>query len=139
MSSKTSDIGVIGELAVMAHLIELEYEVFKGITGAESADLIAYKNGMFTRVQVKCRSSKNNVVVFPRAYGGHSDYVVLQGHEFDVLAMYVRDKRLCLFMNIKEVIENQIGTSVRFIAPKNGAKKNVRMYEEYISFDRARM
>lgn len=65
MSSKTSDIGVIGELAVMAHLIELEYEVFKGITGAESADLIAYKNGTFTRVQVKCRSSKNNVVVFP--------------------------------------------------------------------------
>lgn len=50
MSSKTSDIGVIGELAVMAHLIELEYEVFKGITGAESADLIAYKNGTFTRV-----------------------------------------------------------------------------------------
>lgn len=53
------------------------------------------------------------------------------------MAMYLRDTKTCLFMSMKELIQNEAVTLVRVIAPKNGAKKNIRLSSEYCSFERA--
>lgn len=138
MSSVTSDKGTIGELAVTIHLIELGYEVYKGVTGSEPIDLVAFKNDRFIRVQVKSRVvNAQGAVGFPRLSGGYRHEKRLNGTEFDVMAMYLRDTKTCLFMSMKELIQNEAVTLVRVIAPKNGAKKNIRLSSEYCSFERA--
>lgn len=131
MSSHTSTKGAMGEHAVIVALLEQGYEVFKDVTGASEVDLIAYKAGQFKRVQVKTRLSKCGSVRFPRFTGGREIQRQVQGHEFDVMAMYVRDRQICLFMNVEELIQNKTGVSVRLDVAENGAQANIRWYDTY--------
>jgi hypothetical protein len=124
-------------MQVASRLLELGYGVFKDITGAHAVDLIAHKDGKFVRIQVKTRLSKNGAVNFPRYTGGREVKHHLAGDEFDVMAMYVRDRNLVLFMNLSELVQNVTGVQVRLDLPKNGAKKNIRIAEVYTSFERA--
>lgn len=135
MTSNTSRIGTIGELAITSHLLNLGWDVFKEVTGSAEIDLVALKNGRFIRVQVKCQKlSRNGAVVFKRALGGKEKFV---GTEFDVYAIYVPEKNLACFISMSELTQNGLTFSVRVIPAQNGAKKNIRIFTEFDSFERA--
>ncbi len=116
-------------MQVASRLLEFGYGVFKDITGAHDVDLIAYKNGKFTRIQVKTRTSKNGAVNFPRYSGGREIKRQVQGDEFDVMAMYVRDRNLVLFMPVAELVQKAQGVVVRVEAARNN--QSGRWYESY--------
>lgn len=48
-------VGAIGELLVAVDLLEKGYEVFRALSPACSCDLVVYKGGRGTRVEVKVR------------------------------------------------------------------------------------
>jgi len=112
-ASPTSRKGTIGELAVTQQLLGLEYDVFKEVTGSSEIDLVAYKNSKFTRIQVKTSTSKNELVVF-EACKQHDHTRPYIGDEFDVMALYVTDRNVVLYVTLKKLTEYTRGMSVRF-------------------------
>ena len=125
VASRTSTKGTIGELAVIADLLKQGFEVFKEVTASSVIDLIAYKDGQYKRIQVKTTESRNDTVIFP-ARKGQANHATYRGDEFDLMALYVVDKHVVLYLPIQDLIANLSGVSVRFSEAKNGAKKNVR-------------
>lgn len=112
-ASETSRKGTIGELAAMQHFLREGYDVFKEVTGSSEVDFIVYKDSKFTRIQVKTSTSKNELVVF-EACKQHNHTLPFRGDEFDVMALYVTDRNIVLFVTMKELMQYKRGMSVRF-------------------------
>jgi hypothetical protein len=112
-ASETSRKGTIGEFAVMQHFLRLKYDVFKEVTGSSGIDFIAYKNGKFTRVQVKTSTSKEGLVLF-EACKQHNHTLSYNGDEFDVMALYVTDRDVVLFISLTELMQYKRAMCIRF-------------------------
>jgi PD-(D/E)XK endonuclease len=78
----TASIGAIGELRVSADLLAKGYEVFRAVSSACSCDLIAMKNGVSARIEVRtARRSIQGVIQYP----GHSKDIGRQDYFAAVL------------------------------------------------------
>lgn len=56
----TPTAGAIGELVACAHLMQLGYHVYRSESPAAPFDLVAYRDGVCHRVEVKCVTSTRN-------------------------------------------------------------------------------
>mgnify|MGYP001577228583 CR=1 FL=1 len=63
----TGATGAISELRVCADLLQRGYEVFRSVSQATSCDLIALKDTIFTRIEVRTgKYTKNRLVLVNR-------------------------------------------------------------------------
>lgn len=137
MASNTSTIGTIGVYAVMQRLLCAGYKVFLEVTNSDDVDLVTFKNGEFKRVQVKTSNTKKGRVGASRFASGRETKKVLNGDEFDVMAIYVQDRDVVLYVPISMIVLRKTSITIRIDPPKNGALKNTRSFEEFLSYEKA--
>lgn len=138
MASNTSTIGTIGVFAVMQRLLCAGYKVFLEVTNSDDVDLVTFKSGEFKRVQVKTASNtKKGRVIASRFASGRETKKVLNGNEFDVMAIYVQDRDIVLYVPISMIVLMKTSVTIRIDPPKNGVLKNIRSFEEFLSYEKA--
>lgn len=94
MDDKTL-LGNLAEIKVASHLAERGYEIFWGVGGKTSCDLVVIKDNVASRVQVKGCSFKNGPSWQVELKSVRSNKTVNKIHNFDsskceLLAIYIQ-------------------------------------------------
>ena len=123
----TKEKGDLGVLKAQLDLFEQGYTVLVPLTEHAPFDLVAYRNGVFRRVQVKYRAMRSNgslTVKFSTSWadrrGVHTAKV--DKDEVDVYCVYCPDTDECYYLNPRQFGSN---ASLRVGATKNGQRKRV--------------
>lgn len=130
----TKNLGVIGELKATAKLIELGYNVFTSVGDNSEIDLIAEKNGILKKIQVKSTmkvsdSGKMEWVLgksrlnYKGGYKEHYQYI-------DAYILYCFENDYLGIINFEDC-SNTSSVSLRIETPKNNQTANIRMASDY--------
>lgn len=132
--------GTLGEIAVCKELIKLGYSVFVEFGSHSKVDLIVLDEKFCAyKIQIKATKSKNNIVevystkncLNPKY---NSTYTIEQ---VDIFAVYVCDLDLVFYVTAKELLRNGKISKFRLSESKNGQKKFVRYFRDYLNFKKA--
>lgn len=121
------------EALCLSKLIELGYEVFTPFTGGGEIDLLAYKYGIFYKVQVKSVSPTNKSFIDIYATRSSINYKSSKNVPYENIDFFmVYDGT-----NIYKIMRNEINASftLRYKIPKNNQVKNVKMASEYVMIE----
>lgn len=130
----TKNKGDLGVLKAQLDLYEKGYLILTPHTEHESFDLVAYKDGVFKRVQVKYRAAKNNVIIasfrttWADRNGAHSKNY--DKSQFDLMCIYCPDTDKCYYVN-PNTCEKCF--NLRLTKPKNNQKEKIHMAEDYLT------
>lgn len=130
----TKNKGDYGVLKAQVALYEQGFSVLTSVSEHEPFDLVAYKAGKFTRVQVKYRTATNNKIEFNLSAswadkdGNHR--VPYDKNEVDVFCIYCPDTDLCYFVDMHGWETNSI--CLRLEKPKNNQMTGVKMAQDYL-------
>ena len=98
-------------------------------------DLVAYHDGVFSRVQVKYRATSRGVLpvhfrsVWSDRNGVHARPI--ERDEIDVLAIYSPESRRCYYLDPRDFAAS---VSLRLTPPKNGQTTNVLFANDFTEF-----
>ena len=129
----TKDKGDLGVLKAQVDLFEQGFTILSPMTEHAAFDLVAYKKGIFHRIQVKYRkldlTGKLNIKLstcWTDKFGTHT--VPIDKNEIDLFCVYCPDNDECYYVS-----PSKIGSyiSLRVKTPKNGQKKKVRFASDY--------
>ena len=126
--------GDLGLTYAIARLTELEWHVCLPISEHMPYDLIAEKDGICKRVQVRYTTPKNDILAvklrssWSDKNGCHST-LRIKG-DFDVLAVFNPVTKQVYFVDDKE-FSNSTSINLRLCPSKNGQKIGVRYAENY--------
>jgi len=105
---KTGDKGDIAVARVTADLIEQGWMVLSPVASTSPFDLVAYRDGVFCKIQVKYRTAKNGrVEARPRRAiisRGKASYRPMSKGEVDVLCIFCPDNGECYYVDSAEMI-----------------------------------
>ena len=74
----SATVGTVSELLVAVKLMENGWSVFKSLSPASAFDLIAFKNGVMKKVEVKTGHRwKDGKVSFPKHPHSHHDHMAI--------------------------------------------------------------
>ena len=129
----TKDKGDLGVFKVQSDLAEQGFMILHPMTEHAPFDLVVYKAGEFTRVQVKYRK-KNHLgciqIMFASSWsdkhGVHKKS--MNKNEVDYVAVYCPDTDECYYFKPNDFGEE---VTLRFEAARNGNHKNVHYAERY--------
>ena len=78
-------VGALSELVVCADLLARGYSVFRSVSPHSFCDIIAFKNGVLMRVEVKTgyKSPQSRLIMQPDT----------SNNDFDLLAIYIRAEK----------------------------------------------
>lgn len=130
--------GDLGLTYAIARLTELEWHVSLPISEHMSYDLIAEKDGICKRVQVRYTTPKNNRLNIKLSTswsdknGCHTK--TRNVGDFDVLASFNPETKEVYFINDNE-FKNSRMITIRFDKAKNGQEKRIRYAKDYYSID----
>jgi hypothetical protein len=130
----TKNKGDLGVLKAQLDLYEKGYLILTPHTEHESFDLVAYKDGIFKRVQVKYRAANNNVITvrFGTSWadrnGSHTKEY--DKTELDLMCIYCPDTDKCYYINPNKC-EKYFG--LRLTKPKSNQKAKIHMAEDYLT------
>ena len=129
--------GNVGELAIALDLTRKGYSVFKELGDLSKTDLIAIVNSIPIMIQVKYRkmSSNGTVEVLYGKSGPGYQYLYTK-NDFDVIGVYIPEIDQCLYISHTEFNGNG-SLYIRINPAKNNQTQNIKMYTEYLSFERA--
>lgn len=128
--SKTKQKGEIAEAYVLYFLKSKGFNVFIPWGEDNRYDLVAEKNGVFKRVQVKYVSSKNGVLEIPiRSANGHQ-IIHYSCRDIDIIAAYHAKTQKVYFIPLKS-ISNRSSFKVRLVPARNNQKKNIALASDY--------
>ena len=120
----TKDKGDLGVLKAQVYLFEQGYMILLPQTEHAPFDIVAYKNGVFKRVQVKYKSvdRRGSITVHFRSSwsdknGIHSKKV--NKSEIDLYCIYCPEIDSCYYLNPKEFDKS---VTLRVEAPRNSQK-----------------
>jgi hypothetical protein len=125
--------GDIGFACVLSELIKQGWNVCIPTSEHTSYDLIAEKNGICKRVQVRYTSKNDNRIsvklrsCWSDRNGCHTK--TREKSDFDTLAVYSPDDIFC-FVDSSE-FKNGTGINFCINDPKNNQKKNIRLVKNY--------
>jgi hypothetical protein len=126
--------GDIGLAYAIARVTELGWSVCLSIKEHTKYDLIAEKNGVCKRIQVRYTTPHNGVMavklrsIWSDKNGVHSR--LREEGDFDILAVFCPTTKSVFFIKDEE-FENGTAISLRLEPSKNNQKKNVRMAEDF--------
>jgi hypothetical protein len=129
----TKDKGDLGVLKAQIDLFEQGFTLFVPLTEHCPFDLVAYRDGVFRRVQVKYRAvdrSGKIEVKFSTCWadrnGTHTS--PLDKDEIDLFCIYCPDTDECYYVDPREFGSN---VSLRVRAPRNGQLQGVNFAADY--------
>ncbi len=131
--------GILGEIAVIKNLCAQGYDVFQAVSNSSRVDLIALRDNIPIKIQVKSTYSKNGIVT---AYTRKTCLNPVYNYsystdDFDVLAIYVIDKDVVCYIASHEILANRTMVKLRFEEAKNGQQKRIRYVSDYSDFENA--
>lgn len=128
----TKNKGDLGVLKAAADLAAKGWNVFWPMTEHAAYDLVAERNDVFIRVQVKYRTMKNGRLYVPfrscwaDRHGVHE--APIDKSSIDVMCIYCPDTDACYYLDPKAFAES---VSLRILDPANNQRKNVRLAVDY--------
>ena len=131
----TKNKGDLGVFKAQADLCEQGYTVLVPLTEHEEFDLVAYKDGVFKRVQVKYREAKNNTVSvglstsWADKHGNHSTHYT----NIDVLCVFCPSTDECYYVSFADIKDNAAVT-IRLTPTKNNQRVGIKMASDYRIF-----
>ena len=133
MSHHTKSKGDLGVLKAQVDLFEQGFTICVPLTEHSPFDLVAYRNGEFTRVQVKYRALDSTGALQVRfatcwadRNGTHT--VPIDKNEVDLYCVYCPDTDQCYYLDPRKFDSN---ASLRVKAPKNGQAKRVNFAADF--------
>jgi hypothetical protein len=129
----TKNKGDFGVLKAQLDLYEKGYLILTPNTEHSSFDLVAYKNGVFKRVQVKYRAAKDGVICVPfktswaDKNGTHTKQY--DKNELDLMCIYCPDTDKCYYIDPHSCKKT---LNLRLIEPKSHQKNKINMAEDYL-------
>ena len=129
---RTIDKGNITELKVAARLAELGYTVLFPHGGNATFDLVAYKDGQFSRIQCKAGREKERGVFQFNTVRTNGSNGVTRGYnsdEIDFFASWDFKRETMYLMRVEDAPGGR--ASLRVAPTKNGQEKGVRMAGDY--------
>ena len=129
----TKEKGDLGVLKAQVDLCEQGFTILNPMTEHAPFDLVAYKDGVFRRIQIKYRTldqaGKLDIkfsTCWADRHGTHTAPV--DKNEVDVFCVYCPDTDECYYLDPKEF---RAHASLRVGAPKNSQRKHVRFATDY--------
>lgn len=78
LSLASATVGAISEMTVCADLLARGYEVFRSVSPACGCDLVAYRDGVCVRVEVRTgKRYSNGNLCYPKGARGHYDVMAV--------------------------------------------------------------
>lgn len=130
----TKSKGDLGVLKAQAVLCVKGFLVCLPLSEHAPFDLVAYKNGVFKRIQVKARTIKRGKldVRFEHSYsdrnGVHTKKIDM--NSLDVYCVYCLDNDTGYYFSSKEFLSST-HISLRVDTPKNNQSTHIRWAEDY--------
>lgn len=128
----TKEKGDIGLLKAQADLADQGFKILHPLSEHMPFDLVAYKDGVFIRVQVKYRSAGNGIIsvdmrsVWADKKGNHRK--PMDKDQVDVVCVYCPNTGACYYINPK----NHGGCAKLRISPaKNNQKTGILLADEF--------
>src|SRR5262245_50769944 len=129
----TKNKGDLGVLHAKVDLAEKGYRLLLPLSEHEAFDLVAYREGVFLRVQVKYRAASNGVIHVPFStcwadrHGTHTSLV--DKEQIDVMCVYCPDSRACYYL---DPLLCGRDTALRLDPPKNCQLKRVLFAKDFV-------
>jgi len=129
----TKEKGDLGVLKAQMDLFEQGFTILNPLTEHAAFDLVAYKAGVFKRVQVKYRkldSSGKLELKFSTSWADkHGTHTVpINKDEVDIYCVYCPDTDECYYIAPKDFGSH---ACLRVVTPRNGQKRNVKNACDY--------
>ncbi len=125
--------GNIGELSIAAELSKMGYCVFTELGDLSKVDLIAELDDRLIKIQCKALTSKNGKIALDSIKSGPGYKFRYTTDHFDVIAVYILDKDLIMYMSSSELTTKDQHT-LRVEPTKNGQVEGIRFVEDYADF-----
>jgi len=129
----TKQKGDLGVLKAQVNLYEQGFSILQPVTEHAPFDLVAYKAGIFKRVQVKYKSLDKTgaLTVHFRScwadkHGTHMQSV--NKDEIDLYCVYCPDTDECYYFDPRDYNKS---VTLRVETPKNNQSKNVKFTSDY--------
>lgn len=125
------DKGDLGVMKVACSLMEQGFMVLFPQTEHAPFDLVAYKDGIFNRIQVKYRAAKGDKIMINLASSWadqHGNHRSFYGDDVDVFAIYCPTNDMCYYVGSRD--ENSI--TLRLSPTRNNQKKGVLMASDFV-------
>ena len=135
MELTSSQKGGLAELKIAAEAADLGIDVYRPMIDGARCDLIFDTGQRLLRVQCKCATRKDDVLVIRLRTNRHSPsrgYVTTtySATEIDGIAAYCRELDRCFFLPIDE-FERRTFAHLRLAPARNGQLVGVKMADEY--------
>ena len=129
----TKEKGDLGVLKAQVDLYEQGFLFLQPVTEHAPFDLVAYKDGLFKRVQVKYKSVDKTgalTVHFRSCWADkHGTHMLaVNKDEIDLYCIYCPDSDECYYLDPKDYDKS---VTLRVEAPKNNQSLNVRLAADY--------
>lgn len=121
--------GVIGELAVAAHLAREGWQVLFPYGENCRYDLVIERNGIFKRVQVKYSTPKNGALRINCRSSNNWSVLPYTAEQIDMYAVYDSEHKDIFFIPIQET--NTSVMNLRIAESKNNQQTNIRFAKDY--------
>jgi hypothetical protein len=133
MKHHTKEKGDLGVLKAQVSLYEQGYSILQPVTEHAPFDLVAYKAGLFKRVQVKYKSLDKTgaLTVHFRSSWADKNGTHLRAvdkDEIDLYCIYCPDTDECYYLNPKNYDKS---VTLRVEAPKNNQTKHVNFTSDF--------
>lgn len=131
----TKNKGDYGVLKVQLSLFEQGYSILTSMCEHDLFDLVAYRDGKFSRIQVKYRAASAGKIdvqlagMWADRNGSH--VVPYDKSEIDVLAVYCPDTDQVYYLSVADVTGTSV--TIRTSVPKNNQLKGVRMASDFLT------
>jgi hypothetical protein len=129
----TKNKGDLGVVKVQCALVEQGYSVLIPLSEHEPFDLVAYRHGVFKRIQCKYRSVRKGSieVQFKSSWtdknGSH--HQPMEKSEVDVIAIYCPDTDDCYFVAPAQFDK---AVTLRVTTPTNNQNLNINWANDYL-------
>ncbi|MBI5700400.1 hypothetical protein HZC34_00930 [Candidatus Saganbacteria bacterium] len=118
----TKEKGNLAEIKVAAFLIQKGFNVLIPWGENQRYDLVAEKNGLFVKIQVKYVAPKMGHLTVPLRSANNWKVVKYNKNELDFVAAYNPENDIIYFIPLKS-IRNTATINLRVSGPKNNQKK----------------
>jgi hypothetical protein len=129
----TKEKGDLGVLKAQVSLYEQGYLILQPVTEHAPFDLVAYKDGLFKRVQVKYKSLDKTgaITVHFRSCWADKNGTHMQAVDkdaIDLYCIYCPDSDECYYLDPKNYDKS---VTLRVETPKNNQSQNIRLAADY--------
>ena len=133
MLSVTKATGNVGELAIASDLVNQGYDVFFPYGDVSHIDIIAVKENQVVKLQAKTVKSSKKGTVCLSHFTNRRSGLRYTTRNIDYMALYVIDRKVVAYVSMSEIEGHTTSFSLRFDPPKNGQRKGIKYFNDYLS------